>query len=59
MAEFETTYPYAESKRKSQAPDVLQNGSVVSVETDLLIIGAGPAGAALACFLAQNGKTSP
>jgi NADPH-dependent 2,4-dienoyl-CoA reductase/sulfur reductase-like enzyme len=58
MAEFETTYPYAESKRKSQAPDVLQNGSV-SVETDLLIIGAGPAGAALACFLAQNCKASP
>ncbi|PQE10674.1 24-dichlorophenol 6-monooxygenase protein [Rutstroemia sp. NJR-2017a BBW] len=25
------------------------------VETDLLIIGAGPAGAALACFLAQHG----
>jgi hypothetical protein len=26
------------------------------IETDLLIIGAGPAGAALACFLAQHGK---
>lgn len=25
------------------------------VETDVLIIGTGPAGAALACFLAQNG----
>ncbi|CAG8983068.1 hypothetical protein HYALB_00006096 [Hymenoscyphus albidus] len=25
------------------------------IETDLLIIGAGPAGAALACFLAQHG----
>jgi NADPH-dependent 2,4-dienoyl-CoA reductase/sulfur reductase-like enzyme len=58
MSEFETSYPNAEIKHKSQAPDVLQNGSV-SVETDLLIIGAGPAGAALACFLAQNGKTSP
>jgi glycine/D-amino acid oxidase-like deaminating enzyme len=26
------------------------------LETDLLIIGAGPAGASLACFLAQHGK---
>jgi NADPH-dependent 2,4-dienoyl-CoA reductase/sulfur reductase-like enzyme len=58
MSKFETTYPNAEIKHKSQDPDVLQNGSV-SVETDLLIIGAGPAGAALACFLAQNGKASP
>ena len=27
----------------------------VILETDLLIIGAGPAGASLACFLAQHG----
>lgn len=27
-----------------------------SIETDLLIIGAGPAGASLACFLAQHGR---
>jgi NADPH-dependent 2,4-dienoyl-CoA reductase/sulfur reductase-like enzyme len=26
------------------------------VETDLVIVGAGPAGASLACFLAQHGK---
>ena len=26
------------------------------VETDLLIVGAGPAGGALAAFLAQNGN---
>lgn len=26
------------------------------VKTDLLIVGAGPAGAALACFLASHGK---
>jgi len=25
------------------------------VKTDLLIVGAGPAGAALACFLASHG----
>jgi NADPH-dependent 2,4-dienoyl-CoA reductase/sulfur reductase-like enzyme len=27
----------------------------ITHETDLLIIGAGPAGASLACFLAQHG----
>ncbi|KAK3386868.1 FAD binding domain-containing protein [Podospora didyma] len=27
------------------------------IETDLLIVGAGPAGAALACFLASHGRT--
>lgn len=26
------------------------------VQTDFLIVGAGPAGAALAAFLGQNGK---
>jgi len=26
------------------------------VKTDLLIVGAGPAGAALACFLASHGE---
>lgn len=26
------------------------------VKTDLLIVGAGPAGASLACFLAAHGK---
>jgi len=28
------------------------------VKTDLLIVGAGPAGAALACFLASYGRSS-
>lgn len=27
------------------------------IKTDLLIVGAGPAGAALACFLASHGRT--
>jgi flavin-dependent dehydrogenase len=27
------------------------------VDTDFLIVGVGPAGAALACFLGQNGTT--
>lgn len=32
----------------------------VSVETDVLIVGTGPAGASLACFLASyGGKQSP
>jgi 2-polyprenyl-6-methoxyphenol hydroxylase-like FAD-dependent oxidoreductase len=29
------------------------------IKTDLLIVGAGPAGAALACFLASHGVCSP
>lgn len=27
------------------------------IDTDILIVGAGPAGAALASFLGQNGKS--
>lgn len=27
------------------------------LKTDLLIVGAGPAGAALACFLASHGRS--
>lgn len=27
----------------------------IDVETDFLVVGAGPAGAALGCFLGQNG----
>ena len=36
----------------------MTNASAPSyIETDLLIIGAGPAGASLACFLASHGLT--
>ena len=28
------------------------------IKTDLLIVGAGPAGASLACFLAEHGKST-
>lgn len=28
------------------------------IKTDLLIVGAGPAGASLACFLASHGKST-
>ena len=38
---------------ESSASNV-HDGSVV--ETELLIVGAGPAGAALACFLSYHGK---
>lgn len=31
----------------------------VEVEVDFLIIGVGPAGASLACFLVQHGMTEP
>lgn len=27
-----------------------------TLETDVLVVGTGPAGASLACFLAQNGE---
>lgn len=27
-----------------------------SIKTDFLVVGAGPAGASLACFLGQNGE---
>jgi NADPH-dependent 2,4-dienoyl-CoA reductase/sulfur reductase-like enzyme len=36
--------------------DPLSNGSPATVVTDLLIVGTGPAGASLACFLASHGK---
>ena len=33
--------------------------SDVAIKTDLLIVGAGPAGAGLACFLAAHGVYVP
>ncbi len=36
---------------------IAENRSDIQTEeTDLLIVGAGPAGASLACFLAEYGK---
>jgi glycine/D-amino acid oxidase-like deaminating enzyme len=29
---------------------------MATVKTDYLVVGAGPAGASMACFLAQNGE---
>jgi hypothetical protein len=33
--------------------------SDITIKTDLLIVGAGPAGAGLACFLAAHGEDAP
>jgi hypothetical protein len=33
-------------------------GTGPTVHTDYLIVGTGPAGASLGCFLAQHGKNS-
>ena len=45
---------------EAAAQDFLSNGNDAEtgssiVETDLLIVGTGPAGASLACFLASHG----
>jgi hypothetical protein len=50
----QTTMP---SRSETQELEGASAGSALPVrlETDLLIIGAGPAGASLACFLAQHG----
>jgi ribulose 1,5-bisphosphate synthetase/thiazole synthase len=42
--------------KSRELPSVEVNSEKDIVETDLLIVGAGPAGAALACFLGQHGK---
>jgi ribulose 1,5-bisphosphate synthetase/thiazole synthase len=42
--------------KSRELPSAEVDGPKNIVETDLLIVGAGPAGAALACFLAQHGK---
>jgi len=47
----------AQTTMNSQAQtEPLSNGSPATVETDLLIVGTGPAGASLACFLTSHGK---
>ncbi|KAK3322657.1 FAD binding domain-containing protein [Apodospora peruviana] len=38
-------------------PQQVAEDDVDVIKTDLLIVGAGPAGAALACFLASHGRT--
>lgn len=34
----------------------LSDDSIPLIETDVLIVGAGPAGASLGCFLGYNGN---
>ncbi len=45
------------TESNGRAPDVVPalSEDLPLVETDLLIVGAGPAGASLACFLASHG----
>ncbi|KAM0165343.1 hypothetical protein ACHAPG_000011 [Botrytis cinerea] len=47
------TWPYTSDKGNSENIGATVTDAVI--ETDLLIIGAGPAGAALACFLGHHG----
>jgi glycine/D-amino acid oxidase-like deaminating enzyme len=50
------SWPYEDNG--GNVDDQASSTSSGVVETDLLIIGAGPAGASLACFLAQHGQFS-
>lgn len=47
------SWPYEDIS--GNVDDQPSSTSSAIAETDLLIIGAGPAGASLACFLAQHG----
>jgi NADPH-dependent 2,4-dienoyl-CoA reductase/sulfur reductase-like enzyme len=50
-----------ETDSDGQQPKVVpvspDNVPLPLIETDLLIVGAGPAGASLACFLASHGRS--
>lgn len=53
------------SNLKFQSVYYVPNGTkhittiIIMENTDILIVGAGPAGSALACFLGYHGKVSP
>jgi hypothetical protein len=55
MVELEDLDPSGGANHEYQVPLMPQDEACL-VTTDLLIIGAGPAGASLACFLAQHGN---
>ncbi|KAF7882770.1 uncharacterized protein EAF02_006133 [Botrytis sinoallii] len=48
-----TTWPYTDDKGNTENEAATVTEAVI--ETDLLIVGAGPSGAALACFLGHHG----
>lgn len=48
------SWPYTDDGKGEE--DVKANVTEAVIETDLLIVGAGPAGASLACFLGDHGK---
>ena len=47
------------STERTTMNGVGQYDSPADLFTDYLIVGTGPAGASLACFLAQHGKLMP
>ncbi|CZR67989.1 related to phenol 2-monooxygenase [Phialocephala subalpina] len=50
----DTAFPAVSINGHSQGSPATQDAAGI-IETDLLVVGAGPAGASLACFLAQHG----
>lgn len=49
------SWPYTNDK--GNAENVAATVTDAVIETDLLIVGAGPSGAALACFLGHHGES--
>jgi cation diffusion facilitator CzcD-associated flavoprotein CzcO len=56
MNHFESTNKASDVRSIVIPPNYAETASVI-VDTDFLIVGAGPAGASLACFLGKYGKT--
>ena len=59
---LDVVYSYPLAVMSPLLIDVGENARTNSsgiVETDLFIVGAGPAGAGLACFLGSYGKPAP
>ena len=46
----------ANEAEQAMVNGVVHHDAAIEITTDYLIIGTGPAGGALACFLAQHGE---